>query len=131
VSILELCQWIQATRLSSALSGSTWGYPIVGAMHVLGVAWFGGVVLGSALHARAAHLLARWRSAGAAFMVLTGVLLFWSQPVRYYGSTSFRVKLLLLAILTLHATLLRGRYARASLLVWIAVIFAARGIAFF
>jgi hypothetical protein len=27
------------------LKGSTWGYLIVGTLHVLGMAWFGGTVL--------------------------------------------------------------------------------------
>jgi hypothetical protein len=42
---MELLERIQATWISEVISQSTWGYPIVGALHVLAIALFGGALL--------------------------------------------------------------------------------------
>jgi len=123
MSLLALCRWIQATQSSTLLRESTWGFTILGALHVLGIAWFGGAVLFSAM--------SLWKRIGAAWMLLTGTLLFWLEPLRCYNSVSFRVKLLLLLSLVF-AAFLPPKFARAtSLILWAAVILASQGIAFF
>ena len=122
-------EWIQESWLSRIISESTWGFPIVGALHVLVLALFGGVVLidrGNEL---------RWlRRVGLTLLVTTGALLFASGATRFYGSTFFRVKMVLLALLVLNAILVRDErrkvHAAVALVLWVAVIFAARGIAF-
>ena len=120
MSILAFCTWLQHTPLSAAMSESTWAVPILAAIHVLVLAWFGGTVL------IADTRLRRWRFIGLAFMLITGALLFWSQPVHLYNSLFFRIKLALLATITVS-----HKFPRAiSLALWIAVVFAARGIAF-
>jgi hypothetical protein len=68
-------------------------------------------------------------------IVLTGMLLFASGAVRYYESTAFRIKVVLLVLIALNAIgtphhLDKLRWA-ISLALWAAVIFAARAIAFF
>jgi hypothetical protein len=123
MSLLALCRWIQATQSSALLRESTWGFTILGALHVLGIAWFGGAVLISAMPV--------WKRIGLAWMLLTGALLFWLEPLKCYNSVSFRVKLLLLLLLIL-AAFLPPKFARAaSLTLWAAVILASQGIAFF
>jgi hypothetical protein len=87
-----------------------------------------------------------WQMAWFALSAATGLLLFFVDPLRYYGNTFFRVKLVLLALaglnaLAFHRTIFRtvGRWdedpmspatARlaggASLLLWSAIIFAGR-----
>lgn len=131
MSIAELCDQIQSVWISRAISESTWGYPIVGALHMLAIALFGGAVLIPDLPDDA-----RWiRRVGMTLVVLTGILLFASGAVRYYESTSFRIKMGLLGLVVLNAigsSRRRGKLRRAiSLALWAAVIFAARGIAFF
>ena len=131
MSIPDLCERIQAAWVSRAISESTWGYPIIGALHVLAIAIFGGAVLIPHLRAET-----RWvRRIGVALVVLTGTLLFASGAVRYYESTSFRIKMALLALIVLNtvgASRSRGKLRWAiSLALWAAVIFASRGIAFF
>ena len=114
--------------MSEWLRESTWGYPIIGAIHVLGLAWFGGAVLVADRHLRA------WRCTGFAFMFLSGALLFALHPARYAGSVSFRLKMMLLLLLGANAALARTRPRLAggmALTLWIAIIFASRGIAFF
>lgn len=130
MSILQLCERIQAAWLSRIVSESTWGYPMVGALHVLAIALFGGTVLIPHFQVEL-----RWlRRIGLALILTTGTLLFASGATTYYQSTFFRIKLVLLALLLLNAIASRHdrrkTHAVIELLLWAAVIFAARGIAF-
>jgi len=121
--LLALCQWIQATQSSTALRESTWGFTILGALHVLGIAWFSGAVLFS--------VMPLWKRIGLAWMLLTGALLFWLEPLKCYNSLSFRIKMLALLLLACTAHL-PPKFARAaSLVLWAAVILASQGITFF
>jgi len=125
--LLILARWLQDTSLRLDLSQSTWAIPIIGAIHVLGIAWFGGAVL-----VRDSRLR-RFRWTGLAILLLTGALLFCSQPLRLYYSQFFRAKMALLVLIGLSA-LLPVRSARLamvlSLVLWAGVILASRGIAY-
>ena len=136
MSIIELCQRIQDLWVSRLIAESLWGYPIVGAFHVLAMALFGGAVL--APHIRVLQFAdVRWiRITGLTLVVATGALVFASGAVGYYGSTSFRIKMVLLALLALNAIAASRRnqsspHSAIALVLWIAVIVASRGIAFF
>jgi hypothetical protein len=107
--------------LQAFLRESTWGYPIIGAIHVLGLAWFGGTILLSDFTPELRTL----RRAGLALLLASGLVLFWLQPARYSGSLFFRLKMLLLLLLPFI-----GRRPAVAVLFWIAVIAASRGIAF-
>ena len=125
--LLALARWLQDTSLRLDLSQSTWTVPIIGAIHVLAIAWFGGSVL-----IRDSRLR-RFRWTGFAILLVTGALLFWSQPLRLYYSQFFRLKILLL-VLAIVTALLPARYDRLamalSLILLAAAIFASRGIAY-
>lgn len=129
--LLESARWLQDTSLRFDLSQSTWAVPIIGAIHVLAIAWFAGAVL--VRDPGSDRVLRRFRWTGLAILLFTGLLLFWSQPVRLYYSQFFRAKILLLVLLALVGCL-PGRHARlgflASLLLWAGVILASRGIAY-
>lgn len=101
------------------LSQSIWGYPIIAAAHVLGIAWFGAAAWGKgSLH---------FKRTGQIFMLASGLLLFFLHPGMYFESTAFRLKLALLLVLGLPVTLDR----KWTVTLWVAVLFASRGIAFF
>jgi cation transport ATPase len=70
--------------------------------------------------------LKTWKRIGLALILLTGMLVFGMHPAQYAASAAFQVKMLLLvAVLVL-------KLPRAlSLALWVAIIFASRGIAFF
>lgn len=88
--------------------------------------------------------------AGFAIMVVTGLLLFYSAPLRYYHNLFFRVKVLLLVVAGINVWLFHGRIHRAvagwdldavppraariagaiSLLVWAAIVVSGRLIAY-
>jgi hypothetical protein len=104
------------------LRESTWGYPIIGAIHVLGIAWFGGTILVGSFVPQLENL----RKAGLALLLASGALLFLLHPAQYFHSVSFLAKMLLLVLLT------RAKPASAlSFALWAAIIVASRGIAFF
>ena len=147
MSIPELCAWIQDSWLSRLIATTTWGYPIVGAMHVLTVAIFGGTVIYT--HFNALGILFRGRSpartardvrqlklTGGILVLTTGALLFASGAVRYYGSVGFRIKMALLVLMVVNAVWASGSrrpglHAGLSLTLWAGLIFAARAIAYF
>jgi hypothetical protein len=138
MSLLELCARIQDMWVSRSISESTWGYPVVGALHVLAIALFGGTVL--IPHVRrfeSAVFEVRWiRRVGVTLIVFTGTLLFASGALRYYNSASFRIKMALLALIVLNTFTTsqqnpRKLHSAIAMVLWAAVVFAARGIAFF
>jgi hypothetical protein len=125
--LLALARWLQDTSLRLDLSQSTWAVPIIGAIHVLAIAWFGGSVLVDDVRLR------RFRWIGLSILLFTGALLFWSEPMRLYYSQFFRAKMALLIVIGVSA-LLPARHARVamalSLALWAGVILASRGIAY-
>ena len=120
--------------LSRAISESTWGYPAIGALHVLAMALFGGAVLISNFSTvQDALQLRKWKWFFFVLVMLTGILLFASNAVRYYGSVCFKAKLVFLVLAAANVLFFsrsrRRAWVSAALLA--AVIFASRGIAFF
>jgi hypothetical protein len=90
-SILLFCQWLQATPVSVAIRESTWTYPIIESVHVLGLTVFMGLILfwdcrllGIVPPRVPVSTIWRqmipWITIGAAVMAITGALLFWSEP---------------------------------------------------
>jgi hypothetical protein len=132
ISIAELCEQLQSAWVSRLISESTWGYPIVGALHVLAMALFAGTVLPLDL----GYELRGLRRIGLAVVLGTGLLLFASGASGYYEKTFFKIKIGLLVLLILNA-LAGSRTGRTkvhvgiALVLWAAVIFASRGIAYF
>jgi len=104
----------------STLAETTWGFPILSALHVIGLAWFGGTVLLPGELAR----LKRW---GLTFMVVTGVALFLMQPARYAHSVAFWIKVALIVAVAIPWRI--GLWPKLAL--WFGVICAARAIAYF
>ncbi len=94
-----------------------WYQPLLGALHVLGIAWFGATLWTDN---------PKLRRIGIAWMLATGAILFALNPDRIWASTSFRVKLGILA-----ALLVVRKPMWLVLALWAAVVFASRGIAYF
>ncbi len=142
----ELGQYMQASR---------WGFALVEAVHLLGLAVLGGVVLivdlrllGLALMGESARTVARGLSrvllASLLTMLVTGVALVSEEALKCYASPAFRWKMALLAAVvlfyfTLHrAALLRTEKHSAnvwsrvaaiiSLSLWLGVGVAGRAI---
>ena len=96
---------------------STWYQPLIGALHVLGIAWFGATLFADA---------PRLRRIGIVWMLATGVLLYVANTEHVTHSVAFDIKLALLLVLIF------VRRPRALVLsLWISVIFFSRMIAYF
>lgn len=109
MSILAVLEWLAATRWSVALHESVYVWPLLESLHVLCLTIFVGTavmldvrLLGVAMTRIPASAFTQrllpWTRGGFAIMVITGVLLFTATPVDYYHSSSFRIKLILMAI---------------------------------
>ena len=154
-------EWLGQTPWSVALLESIYAWPLIESTHVLALALFVGTtammdlrLLGIAFRdvpASAFTLrLLPWTRVGFALMVLTGLLLFYSSPLRYYHNVFFRVKLAALALAGLNVWLFHSRIHRrigewdgelppplaarvagaASLTAWAVVIVSGRLVAY-
>ena len=107
--ILEFCRWLAGTAASAAIVESIWAYPVIESLHAVGIAVFLGLLLVWDLRLLGLMFptvpvseiwtrLIPWISIGAAFMMLTGVVLFVGNPVHYWGHVFFRIKLAAMAL---------------------------------
>lgn len=161
MSLLGFAQWLAETPGSIALHESQYMYSIVEGSHVLMLCLFLGTLV--ILDLRMLGLMLRnvsvgevaarvlpWTFVGFAFMVVTGILLFYAIPVRSYQSVFFRLKVILLIVAGLNAWHYHRKAHRTvdqwgaaakppksvrvsamvSLTTWTIVIFAGRFIAY-
>lgn len=159
MSIPAVLEWIESTDLSTAIREGALPYPIIGGIHLLGIALFGGMVLMSDLRLLGWAMRRRtvsdvvlqmraWKWTGFVVVVASGLLLAWAEPQKLYRSPSFWVKMVLLALVGVHALVFRARVygntarldeaitaearlaASISLLLWAGLIISGRLIAY-
>lgn len=120
MSVLDLFQAVESTRLALLIKESTWAFASIESVHLLALAMMGGSVLlvdfrllGLGLTARPVRELAQemrgWMTASLVVLVVTGIGLFLSESVKCYYSTPFWVKMGTLVVATLYAYGVRGR----------------------
>jgi hypothetical protein len=157
MQVQTLLQWLEGTAGSVAIRESLLLYPLIETTHVLMLCLFLGMIamldlrlLGLGLRgvpvSQVAGRLLPWAFAGFAAMAVTGLLLFYSGPVRAGGNIFFRIKMGTLALtcvnaLVFHMTIyrrvvdwdcdaippLRARLAGfLSLVLWSAVVVCGR-----
>jgi len=150
-----LFHWCDTSWLSREIRASTCQFAVFEMIHLLGLTMVMGSLMvldlrlfGVGMRRRSAADLSRdlsaWMLSGLAIILGSGALLFFGEPMKLYGSPSFHVKMLLLALaIVFHFTILRGaanrseaapvlsRFAAAvSLLLWFGVGLAGRAIGF-
>jgi len=158
----HLCQLLYDSGFGTMIRESDYAYSIIESVHVLAITLVVGTIaildlrmLGAILRPVPVTLIARavlpltWL--GFAVSFLSGFLLFWAEAAKMYSNPSFRVKLILLALVGLnplifhttvyrrvhewesqHVTPWRARAAAiASLTLWGGIIVAGRAIAYF
>ena len=159
--ILEFCDWLQETAVSVAIRESTLMFPVLEGSHLLALGASAGAIAISDLRMmgvifrkqRVDHVFDQvfpWMFVGFLFMFITGVFLFWSEPMRCYESIWFRYKMLFIVFGVINAGIyeitLRKRvtewghlesppagakFAGAfSILVWALVIITGRTMAY-
>jgi hypothetical protein len=161
MSLRSLFEWLEAMPMSTALRESIYGYPILLTSHVVSMCVIAGLLVmmdlrltgvGN-LRTPVSHIQNRlfpWQMLGLAMSVVSGGLLFYGQPMRFYGNFWFWMKnLLMLSALInamyFHWTIYRSvdkwdsnplppvpaRVAGAlGLVLWAAVIVTGRMIAY-
>ena len=118
--------WIGETPWSVALLESLYAWPLVESAHVLTLGLFVGTTImmdlrlvGLAFRSVSVQSfterLLPWTRAGFIVMTVTGLLLFYSQPLRYYHNLFFRVKVLVLIAAGVNAFVFhRGAHRHAA-----------------
>jgi hypothetical protein len=159
--ILRWCEWLMETWVSAGIRESIWVYPALHFAHILAnTLMFGTIVfldlrlIGVGLTRRrvsdVAEQLLPWTWVGWALMFISGAFIFTSDPVRYYESFFFRIKMALMMLaglnaLVFHFTVYRGvsawdqgiaparaRFSGAvSLVSWIAIVITGRAVGYF
>jgi uncharacterized membrane protein len=157
---LGFCQWLQHTAIGKAVSQSLWMFPTIEVVHIFGMTILVGTTWVLNLHLlglskrrqpflQVAERLLPWLWTGFGVNFLTGSLLFSSEAEKMYNNPYFRIKILLILLLTVNAVIFRMTVHRAaawkdvtrapigfriagcaSLLLWVGVIAASRWAAY-
>jgi hypothetical protein len=161
MSVLSLCEWIQETALSIAIRESLVWYPLLIALHVMGTVTAVGLILALDIRLLGWGMqrtpisaifkqLRPWAIAGFGYQIVTGVFLFWSEPVKCYGTPAFWIKMVAMFLAFGNAILFdrtvyptsadwdqaadppfRAKFAgAASLVLWAVVIWGGRWTAY-
>ena len=107
--IESLLEWVDGTAWSIALRESYYAWPLIESTHVLTIALFVGtammmdlrllgVTFGNVSASDFTGRMLNWTRGGFAVLVVTGLLIFYSQPIRYYHNIFFRLKVILLIV---------------------------------
>jgi hypothetical protein len=153
MSLYHTAQSIEASALGQTIRESTWLFPAIESTHLLALALLGGAILimsltilGGGLKTPVAELYKsahRYLNAAVIVLLITGVLLGVSEPVKLYGREAFWVKMISLGVALLVTyfvfnPLVRrgasgGRVRAAAVLTlaaWLMVAMAGRWIGF-
>jgi len=118
MSLLSICESIQVTELSTAIREGALYYPIIGGVHLLAIALFGGMLLAvdvrllgwgmkSCTVSDVVGQLRAWKRVGFVVVVASGVLLGWAEPLKLYHSKSFWIKMAIFLLVGVHALVFR------------------------
>ena len=104
MTLLQAFEWLEAMPVGALIRESTWGFPIVVALHLMGITlsvgtlvWFDLRLLGASMAGVQASLLYRrlmpWMFTGFAMMFITGFLLLAGFATAAYDNLYFRIKI--------------------------------------
>ena len=154
--MFELAQQLGASRLSQAIQSTLWLTPLLQAIHILmiGIVFVSVMIVVLRIHGRIRtdepvaqtwERFSPWLRKSLAVMTLTGIVLIIGEPVREAQALSFWLKMILIAVAIASVVALRRATAqvtgpsasggaraaaKAVLLVWVAIIFLGRAIAY-
>jgi hypothetical protein len=111
MSLLTFFQWCEASGIGETIRKSSWLFPVIEAIHLLGLGVIGGAVLvvdlrllGLGLKRQSTAELTRdaqpWLVGSLVLMIITGGLLFLSEAIKcyYHDAFWFKMSSLFLAI---------------------------------
>ena len=129
MSLLEIAKWVQETPGSISIRESILMFPVLEGSHLLGIAVSAGTIAISDLRMMGLifkkesasdvfHQLIPWTTAGFAMMIITGMLLLWSEPVKLYNSIWFRYKVLFLILAGLNVLIFHSSKVYRTIHEW-------------
>ena len=157
MDLLDTFRWMEVNLPGGAyIRESTFGFSILLTIHVVSLCWFMGLIVmmdlrlvGIAnLRTKASDVSPRllpWQIAGFVVMVVSGVLLFWAQPLRYFGKSFFWWKMALMILAGINAGIIHlithrseaawdsksAKFAGAtSIGLWVAILALGRLVAY-
>lgn len=147
--ILQSFQWLGGTPLGVLIRDSKWGFAIAEAIHLMGLALFGGTalvinlrLLGLGLTRQSARMLSKelgpWFAGSLITLILSGIVLASGETMKCYYNAAFRWKMLLLGLAVIvqffayrrsvAADLSSRVIGAAALLLWLGVGLAGRAV---
>ena len=124
-SLLPFFEWCEASWIGNTIRDSLWLFPVIEAVHLLGLCLLGGAVLildlrmlGFGLRHPIAAVACEarpWLIGAIVVMLMTGTALFLSESIKCYYNTSFWVKITTLPIALLFAFSWHRRVALAGI----------------
>ena len=104
MSVLQVCEWLEMTPAGVLVRESLWGFPIVVAIHILGLTmsvgalvWFDLRLLGVSMRripvSEVYRRLMPWMLSAFIVMFMSGALLFVGFATKAYGNLYFRIKM--------------------------------------
>ena len=128
MTLLQMFEWLEATPLGLLVRESAWGFPILVALHIMGImlsvgtlVWFDLRLLGVSMTGVKASLLYRrlmpWMFTGFAVMFITGFMLLAGFATNAYGNLYFRIKVIAMVLAALNA-LFYHRFTERRIAEW-------------
>jgi hypothetical protein len=125
MTLPEICQAIQDSAIGTNIRESTWTFPVIETIHVLGLGISVGILVTLDLRLIGAGMrhispsqimkqLKLWYLTGFAAMMISGVFLFWSEAAHAYRSPTFRIKILFLILAGINAAYYEVKYVPIS-----------------
>ncbi len=116
MSLRSLFEWVDAFPSSIAMRESLYAFPILLTVHLISLATFAGLVvmmdlrlLGVAYRgipfSEVQGRLFPWQMVGMAVTSVAGLLLFYAQPMRYFGKVLYWIKMALIVLAGVNALL--------------------------
>jgi hypothetical protein len=154
-SFLPFFEWCGKTWLGTTVRDTVWAFPVIETFHLLALAVLLGTVLivnlgvfgiGTGRSAPSAisattRALEPWMLTSLAVLILSGIPMALSEPMKCYESYSFPIKMILLLVAIVwqftlqrkwtrpHASRLKGKMAASiSILLWTGIGIAGKGI---
>lgn len=124
--LLAFFEWCEATSIGRMVRESLYAFPIIEAIHLVGLSMLGGALLIVDLRllgvgtkdstiARIARQARPWLFVSIGILVVTGVALFLSEAIKCYYNTAFWVKICTLPFAMAFTFGVKERFAKTAL----------------
>jgi hypothetical protein len=143
-------RWIEASTLASAIRQSTWLYPFIEIIHIIGIVLVAGGAIFFDIQLLSTakkqlidnRYLVVWSKRGLVLAILSGLLLFSTNAIALSTDLVFGLKLLLLLLAVINAWVFHMRvglpaheatvrhHAIASIILWVSIISCGRLLAY-